>query len=114
MKDLRIKVLQEEYEAIQSDAQHLRISVRQLIHDRITGRDVAQASLYGAQALSEEMAQIRYAMNQIIRRETETELRLYEDDVIRLEGIMAELEQTVTRYISGVLKEVRACGQPAV
>ena len=48
MKDLRIKVLEEEYESIRSDAEQLQLSVRQLIHDRATGRDGIQATLYGS------------------------------------------------------------------
>ena len=114
MKDIRLKLLDEEYDTIQSDAQHLQLSVRQLIHDRATGRDGIQATLYSAQVLSEDMARIRGALNQIIRRETEAKIRLYEDDVIRLEEIMAKLEQLVTRYIADTLKEVRTCGNPAV
>ena len=114
MKDVRLKLLDEEYEAIRSDAEQLQLSVRQLLHDRATGRDGMQAALFTAQVLSEEMARIRSTLNQIIRRETAADSRLYEDDLIRLEGIMAELEQTVTRYISGVLKEVHTCGNPAV
>ena len=114
MKDVRLKLLDDEYEAIRSDADRLQLSVRQLIHDRATGRDGMQAALYGAQVLSEEMGRIRGALNQIIRRETEAEIRLYEDDVIRLEGIMAKLEQMVTGYITDALREGRAHGQPAV
>ena len=114
MKDIRLKFGDEEYESIRSDADRLQLSVRQLIHDRATGRDGMQAALYGAQVLSEEMGRIRGALNQIIRRETEAEIRLYEDDVIRLEGIMAKLEQMVVRYIADALREVKAHGQPAV
>lgn len=114
MKDVRLKLLDEEYEAIRSDAEQLQLSVRQLIHDRATGRDSIQAALYSALVLSEEMARIRGALNQIIRRETEAEIRLYEDDVIQVERIMAELEQMVTRYIADTLREVQSHGQPAV
>lgn len=114
MKDVRIKFSDQEYETIRSEAEKFHLSVRQLIHDRATGRDRIQAALYTTQALSVEMAQIRDGLNQIIRQETSADIRLYEDDLIRLEGIMAELEQTVTRYISGVLKEVHTCGNLAI
>ena len=114
MKDIRLKLLDEEYDTIQSDAERLQLSVRQLLHDRATGRDGIQAALYTAQALSAEMGRIRGALNQIIRRETKAEIRLYEDEVIRLVGLMAELEQMVARYISGVIKGVHVHGQPAV
>ena len=114
MKDVRIKFSDQEYETIRSEAEKLQLSVRQLIHDRAMGRDGMQATLYTAQVLSEEMARIRGSLNQIIRRETEAEIRLYEDDVIRLEGIMAKLEQMVAGYIADALREVRTHGQPAV
>lgn len=114
MKDVRIKLGDQEYERIRSEAEKLQITVRQLLHNRATGRGGTQAALYSVQVLSEEMAQIRDGLNQIIRRETSADIRLYEDDLIRLEGIMSELEQTVTRYISGVLKEVHTCGNLAV
>ena len=112
MKDVKIKFLDEEYDAIKTVADDLQISVRQLIHDRATDRDCV--SLQGVQVLSKEMARIRDGLNQIIRRETEAEIRLYEDDVIRLEKIMAELERTVARYIADTLREMRAHGQSAV
>ena len=114
MKDVRIKLLDKEYETINSEAEKLQITVRQLVHDRATGRDRIQAILHSAQVLSAEMTRIRDCLNQIIRRETEAKIRLYEDDVIWLEGIMAELEQLVAGYISDALREVRAHGHPAV
>ena len=111
MKDIRLQFSDEEYRTIKNDADRLQISVRQLVHDRAAEHG---CTLCKALILSAETTRIRDVLNQIIRRETAADLRLYEDDMIRLERIMAELEQTVTRYVSGVLKEVRTCGNPAV
>ena len=105
MKDVRLRFADEEYGALKSDADRLQISVRQLVHDRAINRNTADSPLHGAKVLSAEISRIRSCMNQIIRREQNAEIRLYEDDVIQLERRITELEQVVSRYIVGILKK---------
>ena len=114
MKDVRPKFTDDEYDHLINEANQLQISVQKLVHDRAISANPSNSPLYGALILSDGMASIRADLNRIIRRETEAEIRLYEDDVIRLEGLMTELEQMVVRYIADALREVRAHGQPAV
>ena len=66
--------------------------------------DVGGKPLTAAQMLSMEMSQVRELLNQIIRRESSAEIRLYEDDVIRLELTMARLEEITADFISQALK----------
>ena len=56
------------------------------------------------------MAQARECMNQIIRRETDAELRLYENDVIWMEKVMTELENNVCVLIKEILRQVKKNG----
>ena len=115
MQEVRPKFSVEEYESLKKDADRLRISIRQLVHDRAVNCNGDYSHLYGIQALSTEMALIRSEINQVIHREMDEEIRLYEDDIIRLEKSMADLEQVVAKHISRVLrKELPNHGQPAL
>ena len=105
MKDVRPQFLDEEYFSLKSDADKLNISVRQLVHDRAINRNATDSPLHGAHVLSGEISRIRSSMNQIIRREQNAEIRLYEDDVIQLERRMTELEEVVSRYIASTIKK---------
>ena len=111
MKEVTLKFRHDEYALLQADANKLQISVRQLIRNRALE---AGCALCKAMAMSAELSLIREQINRLIRQETDQAPRLYEDDLIRLEMTMTELEQTVTRYISDLLTEVRAYGQPAI
>ena len=110
MKDVRLRFKDEEYGTLKSDADRLRVSVRQLVHDRAIKGDSSDPPLHGIQILANEVAQARESMNQIIRRETNAELRLYEDDVIQMERVMAGLEDNVCVLIKEILRRVKQNG----
>ena len=115
MKEIRPRFSDVEYDQLKSEANQCRISVQQLVHDRAVNVDPADSSLHGAQILSDGMASIRADLNQIIRRETSAEIRLYDDDIIQLEMSMADLEQVVSKYLAQVSRmEVKRHGQFAV
>ena len=115
MKEIRPKFTNEEYDQLKNEANQCRISVQKLVHDRAVNVDPIDAPLHGAQILSDGMASIRADLNQIIRRETSAEIRLYEDDIIQLEMSMADLEQIVSKYLAQVSRmEVKRHGQSAV
>lgn len=115
MKEIRSQFSAEEYELLKADATHQHVSLRQLVHDRAVNPASAGSSLYEIQVLSNGISQVRDCMNKIIRQETHTELRLYEDDVIELEYRMFDLEQLVSDYISNVIKKgVNKNGKPAL
>ena len=106
MKDVRPVFTPEEYLRLCSEADRLNISIKQLVHDRAIGANPADSPLTAAQILSTEISKNREVLNQIIKRETTADIRLYEDDVIRMEIAMAELEGLVTAFISEVLGKV--------
>lgn len=110
MKDVRLRFDDEEYSDLIADADRLQISVRQLVHDRAINGDSPDPPLYGVQILTNEVAQARESMNQIIRRETNAELRLYENDVIRMERVMTNLEENVCVLIKEILRQVKKNG----
>ena len=107
MKDVRLRFADEEYGALKSDADRLQISVRQLVHDRAVKGDSSDPPLYSLQVLFSEMAQARECINQVIRRETEAEIRLYEDNVIQIEKAMARLEANVCELIKEILRRLK-------
>lgn len=106
MKEIRTEFTVEEYDRLQAEANRLHIPLKQLIHDRAVGTDPSRDPLAATQVLAEEISKNRDVLNQIIQRETTAEIRLYEDDVIRLELAMTELESIVASFIGKVLKEV--------
>lgn len=106
MKDVRPEFTPEEYHRLSLEANRLGISLKQLVHDRAVRKSPGDSPLTAAQVLAREISQNREVLNQIIRRETAAEIRLYEDDVIRLEMAMTELEGIVTAFISEVLRKV--------
>lgn len=112
MTVVTVKFVPEEYESLQAEADRLQLSVTQLIRTQVLGHGCA---LCKALTLSAEMSLIREQINQIIRREIAESPRLYEDDLIRLEQTMTELEKKVSQYILDVLRnEVIRNGRPAV
>ena len=115
MKEVRPQFSDEEYESLKVEANNQHVSLRQLVHDRAINPDSGSSPLHDAQVLSDGMSQIRDCMNRIIRRETNAELRLYEDDVIQLEQRMTDLERLVSDHIFKVVKKgVKKNGQPAL
>lgn len=106
MKDIRPEFTPEEYHRLSFEAGMLNISLKQLVHDRAVGTAPTDNPLTAAQILAKEISKNREVLNQIIKRETTAEIRLYEDDVIRLEMAMTELEGIVTAFIAEVLKKV--------
>ena len=110
MNDVRLRFNDEEYSDLKTDADRLQVSVRQLVHDRAVRGDSPDPPLHGVQILANEVAQVRESMNQIIRRETNAELRLYEDDVIRIERVMTNLEENVCVLIKEILRQVKKNG----
>lgn len=106
MKDVRPEFTPEEFHRLRFEADRLNISLKQLVHDRAVMVSPADNPLSAAQILAKEIAQNREVLNQIIKRETTAETRLYEDDLIRLEIAMTELEGIVTAFVSEVLRKV--------
>ena len=104
MKDIRPEFTPEEYERLKEEADRLGVPLKKLVHDRAVQADAGVKPLNAVQILSMEMSQVRDVLNQIIRRESTVEIRLYEDDVIRLELTMARLEEITADFISQVLK----------
>ena len=104
MKDIRPEFTPEEYDRLKEEADRLGVPLKKLVHDRAVQTDAGGKPLTAAQILSMEMSQVRDVLNQIIRRESSVEIRLYEDDVIRLELTMARLEGITVDFISQVLK----------
>lgn len=104
MKDIRPEFTPEEYDRLKEEADRLGVPLKKLVHDRAVQADTGGKPLTAAQILSMEMSQVRDLLNQIIRRESSVEIRLYEDDVIRLELTMARLEEITADFISQVLK----------
>lgn len=106
MKDIRPQFTPEEYSYLRAEADRLNISLKQLVHDRAVGKATTDNPLTAAQVLSDETSGIREDLNQIIRRETTADIRLYEDDVIRMEMAMTQLEGIVAAFIAEVLRKV--------
>lgn len=104
MKDIRPEFTPEEYDRLRAEAGRLGVPLKKLVHDRAVQAGAGVKPLTAAQILSMEMSQVRDLLNQIIRRESSVEIRLYEDDVIRLELTMARLEEITADFISQVLK----------
>lgn len=104
MKDIRPEFTPEEYERLKKEADRLGVPLKKLVRDRAVQADTGGKPLTAAQILSMEMSQVRELLNQIIRRECTAEIRLYEDDVIRLELTLARLEEITADFISQVLK----------
>lgn len=104
MKDIRPEFTPEEYDRLKAEADRLGVPLKKLVHDRAVQADTGGKPLTAAQILSMEMSQVRELLNQIIRRESSVEIRLYEDDVIRLELTLARLEEITADFISQILK----------
>lgn len=106
MKDIRPEFTAEEYHRLRFEADRLNISLKQLVHDRAVGAAPTDNPLTAAQILADEISKNREVLNQIIKRETTAEIRLYEDDIIRMDMSMTELEGIVSAFITEILKKV--------
>lgn len=106
MKDVRPEFSPEEYNRLRFEADRLGISLKQLVHDRAVKAAPADNPLTAVQVLASEISKNREILNQIIKRETTAETKLYEDDIIRLEMAMTDLESIVTTFIAEILKKV--------
>lgn len=114
MKDVRPQFTEEEYLALRAEADRLGVSLKRLVRDRAMGIVTEDAPLCSARVLCAEMTACREVLNQIIKRETEADVRLYEDDVIRIEAKMCELEDIVTTFAGKMIRQVKRNGNTAV
>lgn len=110
MKDIRPQFTEEEYHALRSEADRLGISLKQLVHNRASGIVSENTPLCSAKLLCAEMAAHRKVLNQIIQRETQANIHLYEDDIIRMEMSVSRLEDTVIAYVRTKLREEKSDG----
>ena len=106
MKEIRTAFTTEEYHRLKFESDRHNISLKQLVHDRAVKVSRGDNPLTAAQILAQEITKNREALNQIIKRETAAETRLYEDDIIRLEISMTELEGIVSAFIAEILRKV--------
>lgn len=77
MKEVRIIFSGNEYESLKNAADMRGITVKQLAHDRAIGVVPEDAPLSAAKILADEIAAYREVLNQIIKRETTADIRLY-------------------------------------
>lgn len=105
MKDVRPEFTPEEFEALKHDADLLNIPLKKLVHDRALQKEPDSDLFNTVLVLSKEISEYRAALNEIIKRETSADSHLYEDDIIRLEMSMANLEAVVSAVISDVMKK---------
>ena len=114
MKTVRPEFEDKEYVQLKNEADRLGVSVKQLVRDRALGVVTEDTPLCSAKILSDGISEIRDAMNEIIRREMNADERLFEDDVIRLEMMMENVEKMVGSYITWAIREARANGDVTV
>ena len=107
MKDIRPQFTEEEYSQLRTEADRLCVSLKQLVRDRALGIVTEDTPLCSTRLLCEEVAKYRKVLNQIILRETEVDIRLYEDDIIRMEMSLSGLEDIVTEFVKAKLKEAK-------
>ena len=105
-KYIKVKFTDAELAGLQRDASLHNKSVNQYIHDCTTGAKLEISPVYAAFTVAEELSKIRNALNEIFRRETAADVRLFEDDVIQLDRRMNEVEVAVAEYLKSVRKEI--------
>lgn len=114
MKDIRPQFTDTEYARLHQDADRLGISLKRLVHDRAVGIDSGGKPLNVAKGISDEISKHRELLNEIIRREIATGTGLYEDDVIRLEMSMCELEGIVAAFVGEMMRQVKRNGDAEI
>ena len=110
MKDVRPQFTEEEYFALRAEADRLGVSLKRLVRDRALGIATEDTPLCSAKLLCIEMAAYREVLNQIIQRETQANIHLYENDIIRMEMSVSRLEDTVIAYVRTKLREEKSDG----
>ena len=110
MKEVRIPMSEEEYQQLKTEASSLCVSPKLLMRDRIFGVVTAESPLWSAKILADEIAALRSEINHIVKTESTSRIRIYEDNLIRLESSMNAVETMVATYISNAMKEAKKHG----
>ena len=110
MKSVRPEFTEEEYAVLKQDADRLGVTVKQLARDKVLGIVTEDTPLCSTNMVCDEIAKNREVLNQIIRREVEGDEHLFEDDIIRIEMAMDELEEIVAAYVREQLREAKRHG----
>ena len=110
MKEIRIKFSTEEFKRLKERAEHLGLPTKELVHICALGESPVDSPLCAVQLVCREMSEYRSALNRIIQRETQIEIRLFEDDIIALEISLSGLEHVVAEFAREQSKEVRKSG----
>ena len=107
MKAISVPVSSEEYEMIKREASRLGVSVKYLVRNRVFGVDTEAAPIYTAKILADELADLREALNDLVRSEALSGVHLYDDDVVHLEDMLKNIEQSLAAFITKSIKEVK-------
>lgn len=110
MKSIRPEFAETEYDSLKQEAGRLGITIKQLVRDRALGIVSEDTPLCSTKMLCDEMSKYREVLNQIIRREVEVDEHLFEDDIIRIEMAMHQLEEIVTAFVREQLREAKRHG----
>ena len=110
MKSVTVRLRDEEYEELRSNAERIGKTVCQAARDRAVGNAADIAWLDAAETLSWQLGEVRSSLNVIIRREIVSGSGLYEEEILEIERAMAEVEMSVDRYIRDGIKEVMKRG----
>ena len=110
MKNIRPEFTEEEHAMLKQEADQLGISLKQMVRDRALKIATEDTPLSRAKILSDEIAKCREVLNEIIRREILAEEHLYQDDIIRIEMSMCELEEIVISFVREQIREVNRHG----
>ena len=110
LKSIRPEFNEQEYEMLTQEADELGISLKQLVRDQALKIVTGDTPLSKAKILSGEISKCREVLNRIIKREIDSNEHLYEDDIIRIEMAMHELEEIVTVFVRDQLREAKRYG----
>ena len=110
MKSIRPEFNEQEYMVLKQEADELGVSLKQLVRNRALKIVTEDTPLSKAKILGDEISKCREVLNEIIRRETFVEERLYEDDVIRIEMTMNEIERIVAAFIGEEMRRWNTYG----
>lgn len=110
MKELRLQFQESEHIQLKAKSDRLGVSLKQLVHDRALGVSPEETPMGSAKMLGEQISQYRNVLNQIIRRETQAEVHLYEADIIRMEIMLTNIETMVADYTAQIIKVVKNDG----